>query len=101
MISKKKNQLIQDSPSDAFTLEESVNNWNIHLNNIRKNYMTALKFFGVILIALIPGIFYIIIPGENNSLANILLFKYGLPLFFIGFLAFGPCLYGLIHILKE
>ena len=101
LISKKKNQLIQDSPSDAFTLEESVNNWNIHLNNIRKNYITALKFFGVILIALIPGIFYIIIPGENNSLANILLFKYGLPLFFIGFLAFGPCLYGLIHILKE
>ena len=106
LVSKKKNQLFEDNRDNNnnfnnLTLEESVNNWNIHLNNIRKNYMTALKALGIVIIILIPGIFYLIIPGENNSLVNIFLFKIGLPLFFIGFLAFGPCLYGLIYILKE
>ena len=34
---------------------------------------------------LLPGIFYLIIPGDNNSLGNIFAFKIGLPLFFLEF----------------
>ena len=109
LVSKNKNQLIEDNKDnpnfnkneDYLTLEESINHWNIHLLNGIKNINKAIKVCGIVVIILIPGIFYLIIPGKNNSLGNIFLFKIGLPLFFIGFLAFGPCLYGIIHLLKE
>ena len=60
-----------------------------------------IKVLGLIVLTLLPGLLYFIVPGEDNSLKNIFIFKIGLPLFFIGFLAFGPCFYGLIHILKQ
>ena len=109
LVSKNKNQLFEDNKDnpnfnrndDYLTLEESINRWNIHLINGLKNINTAIKVCGIVAIILIPGIFYLIISGENNSLGNILVLKIGLPLFFIGFLLFGPCLYGIIYVLKE
>ena len=106
LVSKKKDQLYEDNINinkneSTLALEQSINNWNIRLINVIKNINIAMKIFGILVIILIPGIFYLIIPGENNSLGNIFAFKIGLPLFFIGFLGFGPCLYGIIHVLKE
>ena len=105
LISKKKNLSFEDNNlnrnSDYLALEESINHWNVQLTKVTKNIITAAKVFGIAVIVLIPGIFYLIIQGDNNSLANIFAFKIGLPLFLIGFLAFGPCLYGLISVLKE
>ena len=106
LVSKKKDQLYEDNINinkneSTLALEQSINNWNIRLINVIKNVNIAMKIFGIFAIILIPGIFYLIIPGENNSLGNIFAFKIGLPLFFIGFLGFGPCLYGIIHVLKE
>ena len=106
LVSKKKNQLYEDNINinkneNTLVLEESINHWNIRLINAIKNINIALKIFWIGVIILIPGIFYLIIPGDNNSLGNIFAFKIGLPLFFIGFLGFGPCLYGIIHVLKE
>ena len=103
LISKTNNKLIEDNSNkndDYLILEESINHWNIQLNKIIKDVMISVKFLCILFMILIPGIFYLIISGEN-SLGNIFIFKIGLPLFLIGFLAFGPCFYGLIHILKE
>ena len=105
LISKTKDKII-DHPNfnqnnDQYTLEESVNHWNAQLSKIINNLMSLLKICGIVIITLIPGIFYLIIPGDDNTLGNILVFKIGLPLFLIGFLAFGPCLYGIIYVLKE
>ena len=107
LILNNKNRLYEDNKNnpnynkndDYLTLEESINNWNNQLNNIFKNGITLIKAFCIILIMLIPGLFYILIPG-NNTFGTILIFKIGLPLFLIGFLSFGPCLYALINILK-
>ena len=109
LISKKKSQLFEENQvnpnfnknDDYLTLENSVNNWNIHLNKVLKNFMITFKILGVVIIAIIPGIFYILVPGDSTSFGSILIFKIGLPLFLIGLLAFGPCLYGIIYLLKE
>ena len=109
LISKKKSQLFEENQvnpnfnknDDYFTLENSVNHWNIHLNKILKNFMLLFKMLGVCIVSLIPGIFYILVPSNNTSLGNILIFKIGLPLFLTGLLTFGPCLYGIIYLLKE
>ena len=68
---------------------------------IFSSFGNLIKAFALIIIALLPGILYLLVPGEINSLRNIFIFKIGLPLFLIGFLTFGPCFYGLIYILKE
>ena len=107
LIDKKKNQLIEENrenpnfnKNDELILEDSINHWNDQLKKVFKNFMVIIKVFCIIIIALIPGIFYLIISGDK-SFGSILLFKIGLPLFFIGFLALGPCLYGIINELKE
>ena len=109
LISKKKSQLFEENQvnpnfnknDDYLTLENSVNHWNIHLNKIFQNYMIMFKILGICLISIIPGIFYILVPGDNTSFGSVLIFKVGLPLFLIGLLSFGPCLYGIIYLLKE
>ena len=108
LVNKKKTQLLEENQAnpnfnkeDYLVLEESVNHWNIQLKKILKNFILLIKIIGVGVVALIPGIFYLLIPGDNTSLGNILIFKVGLPLFLIGLLAFGPCLYGIIYLLKE
>ena len=82
-------------------LEESVNHWNKYFREMFGSLGNLIKVLGLIVLTLLPGLLYFIVPGEDNSLKNIFIFKIGLPLFFIGFLAFGPCFYGLIHILKQ
>ena len=87
--------------SYVLTLEETINHWNNYYKEIFKSFENIVKTCGLILLCLSPGIFYYLTPGENNSLKNVFIFKFGLPLFLVGFLAFGPCLYGLINILKK
>ena len=82
-------------------LEDIINNWNEYIRGIFTSMGNFIKIIGLIVLCLLPGIFNIIISGKNNSIRNILILKIGLPLFLIGFLTFGPCFYGLIHILKE
>ena len=82
-------------------LEESVNHWNKYYGEMFGSLGNLIKVLGLIVLTLLPGLLYFIIPGEDNSLRNIFIFKIGLPLLLIGFLAFGPCFYGLIHILKQ
>ena len=108
LISKKKNQLIEENrenpnfnQNDEFILEESINHWNNQLKIILNNFMVIIKVCCIIILILIPGIFYLVVPGENINFGTVLIFKIGLPLFCIGFLAFGPCLYGIINVLKE
>ena len=83
------------------TLEESVNHWNVYYKQVYASLGNIIKTLGLVVLCLLPGIFYFIIPGEKYSLRNIFIFKIGLPLILIGFLTFGPCLYALINILKE
>ena len=87
--------------SNLFALEESVNHWNNYYKEIFSSIGNFIKVIGLVILALLPGVLYFVVPGENNSLKNIFVFKIGLPLLLIGFLAFGPCFFGLIHILKE
>ena len=109
MISNKKNQLFEDNRDnpnfnkndDYLTLEESINHWNNQLKNVFKDTKTAIKAFILLIIIVSPGLLYLLVSGENNSLGNILIFKIGLPLFLIGFLAFGPCFHSLINVLRE
>ena len=109
MISNKKNQLFEDNKDnqnfnkndDYLTLEESINHWNNQLKNVFKDTKTAIKVFVLLIIILSPGLLYLLVSGENNSLGNILIFKIGLPLFLIGFLSFGPCFHSLINVLRE
>ena len=82
-------------------IENNINYWNDYIMEIFSSFGNLIKAFALIIIALLPGILYLLVPGENNSLGNIFIFKIGLPLFLIGFLTFGPCFYGLIYILKE
>ena len=79
-------------------LEENINSWN-NKNNL--NCLNIIKMIGLMSLSSLPGLFYLFVPGKNNSLINIFLFKIGLPLFLIGFLFFGPCFYGLIFIIKD
>jgi hypothetical protein len=83
------------------TLEESVNHWNVYYKQVYSSLGNIIKTLGLVVLCLLPGIFYFIIPGEKYSLRNIFIFKIGLPFILIGFLTFGPCLYALINILKE
>ena len=109
MISNKKNQLFEDNRDnpnfnkndDYLTLEESINHWNTHLKTVFKDTKTAIKVFILLIIIISPGLLYLLVSGENNSLGNILIFKIGLPLFLIGFLSFGPCFHSLINVLRE
>ena len=109
MISNKKNQLFEDNRDnpnfnkndDYLTLEESINHWNNQLKKVFKDTKTAIKVFVLLIIIISPGLLYLIVSGENNSLGNILIFKIGLPLFLIGFLSFGPCFHSLINVLRE
>ena len=85
----------------VLSLEETINHWNNYYKEIFKSCENFVKTFCLIVLCLLPGIFYFVIPGKNNSLRNVFIFKIGLPLFLIGFLTFGPCLYGLINVLKK
>ena len=81
------------------SLEISVNNWNKYIKEIFSSISNFIKIYGICVLTLLPGVFYIMISGKNSSLRNIFMFKFGLPL--IGFLAFGPCFYAFINMLKE
>ena len=96
----KYNNIVQEN-SNSLALEESINHWNNYLKEIFSSFGNIIKIFGLIIIVLLPGVLYFTVSGVQNSMINIFIFKIGLPLFIIGFLAFGPCFYGLIHILKE
>lgn len=87
--------------NNLYSLQESINHWNNHYKEIFSSFGNFIKVIGLIILCLLPGLFYVFVSGENNSLRNIFIFKIGLPLFLIGFLIFGPCFYIFIHILKE
>ena len=87
--------------NNLYSLQESINHWNNHYKEIFSSFGNLIKVIGLIILCLLPGLFYVFVSGENNSLRNIFIFKIGLPLFLIGFLIFGPCFYIFIHILKE
>lgn len=95
-----KNNNSRNDNSYIVSLEESINHWNYNYKEILSSIGNIIKVAGLILIILLPGALYFIIPNDS-SLKNIFIFKIGLPLFLIGFLSFGPCLYSLMHILKE
>ena len=81
-------------------MEESINQWNKYLINAFNSFFTLIKVCLFVCMILVTGIFYVLIPS-NNNFKIILLFKFGLPLFLISFLAFGPCFYALINVLKS
>ena len=95
-----KNNQSRNDNSYIISLEESINHWNNYYKQITSSLGNLIKVIVLIFIILLPGVFYFIISYES-SLKNIFIFKYGLPLFLISFLAFGPCLYALMNILKE
>ena len=96
-----RNNNLNNDINYLMSIEDSINHWNNYYKEIFSSFGNIIKVFGLIVICLIPGLFYIFVSGEDNSLRNILVFKIGLPLFLIGFLTFGPCFYALIYILKE
>ena len=100
LFEENKNNPNFDKNEDDLSLEESINQWNKYLINAFKSFFTLIKVCLIVCMILIPGIFYVLIPS-NNNFKIILLFKFGLPLFLIGFLAFGPCFYALINVLKS
>ena len=100
LFEENKNNPNCDKNEDDLSLEESINQWNKYLINVFKSFFTLIKVCLIVCMILIPGIFYVLIPS-NNNFKIILLFKFGLPLFLIGFLAFGPCFYALINVLKS
>ena len=102
MIYRKKNESLSTNDNNYDnSLEESVNNWNKYIKEIFYSMSNFIKVFGIFILTLLPGIFYIMISGKNNNLRTIFIFKFGLPFFLIGFLSFGPCFYAFINVLKE
>ena len=85
---------------DSLIIEESINNWNNFLKEMYSSIGNITKIIGLFGIALSPLIVAKLISGKS-SLSNIFIFKYSIPYLLTGFLAFGPCLYSFIHILKE
>ena len=90
-----------NSPTDDnLIIEESINNWNNFLKEIISSIGNITKILGLIGIAVSPLLLAKFISGKS-SLSCIFLFKFSIPFILIGFLAFGPCLYGFIYVLKE
>ena len=90
--------IVQES-SNALVFEDSINHWNNYYKELYSSIGNIIKILGLIIIILLPGVLYFIISGVNNAMITIFIFKIGLSLFLIGFLAFGPCFYILIYIL--
>lgn len=87
--------------NNLYSFQESINHWNNQYKEIFSSFGNFIKVIGLAILCILPGLFYVFVSGENNSLRNIFIFKIGLPLFLIGFLFFGPCFYNFLHILKE
>jgi membrane-associated phospholipid phosphatase len=96
-----RNNSLNNDINYLMSLEDSINHWNNNYKEIFSSIGNIAKVILLIIICLLPGLFYVFVSGEDNSLRTIFVFKIGLPLFLIGFLTFGPCFYALIYILKE
>ena len=83
------------------SIDEKINHWNNYYKEIFSSFTNIIILLCLLIICiLLPGLF-LFIPRENNSLRNILIFRYALPLFLFGFLFHGPFLYGLLYIIKK
>ena len=88
-------------PEDNLIIEESINNWNNFLKEVYSSIGNIAKILGLIVIAISPLILSKVFISGKNRLLNIFIFKKSIPYILVGFLGFGPCLYGFIYTLKE
>ena len=99
-INKKEN--INDN-----SIDDLLNHWNKNRILLRKSFKNILKIFLIIVLCIIPGVLFLVIPN-NSNIVLIFLFKLGMPFFLVPFLFFSYSMYyiikiscGTINILKE
>ena len=89
-INKKQN--INDN-----SIDDLLNHWNKNRILLRKSFKNILKIFLIIVLCIIPGVLFLVIPN-NSNIVFIFLLKLGIPFFLVPFLFFSYCMYYIIKI---